>query len=288
LRLSQLWQDFQQVQISVDRLGDILRCPPETQPLASNSLPAVRGAIKFANVDFRYRADGPVVLQGINLEIDEGEVVGIVGPSGSGKSTLTKLIQRLYRPERGHIFIDGIDAAQVDTAWLRRQIGVVLQENLLFNRSIHDNIALASPGLSRNAVIAAARLAGADEFIRDLPLGYDMPVEERGANLSAGQRQRIAIARALVTQPRLLILDEATSALDYESEQIIHANMREMARGRTVIIIAHRLAAVRGCDRIVVIKGGRIVEQGTHEELRERTGGAYAKLWEIQVFNTKE
>ena len=288
LRLSQLWQDFQQVQISVDRLGDILRCPPETQPLACNSLPAVRGAIKFANVDFRYRADGPLVLQGINLEIDEGEVVGIVGPSGSGKSTLTKLIQRLYRPERGHIFIDGIDAAQVDTAWLRRQIGVVLQENLLFNRSIHDNIALASPGLSRNAVIAAARLAGADEFIRDLPLGYDTPVEERGANLSAGQRQRIAIARALVTQPRLLILDEATSALDYESEQIIHTNMREMARGRTVIIIAHRLAAVRGCDRIVVIKGGRIVEQGTHEELRERPGGAYAKLWEIQVYNTKE
>ena len=288
LRLSQLWQDFQQVQISVDRLGDILRCPPETQPLASNSLPAVRGAIRFANVDFRYRSDGPLVLQGINLEISEGEVIGIVGPSGSGKSTLTKLIQRLYRPERGHIFIDGIDAAQVDTAWLRRQIGVVLQENLLFNRSIHDNIALASPGLSRNAVIAAARLAGADEFIRDLPLGYDTPVEERGANLSAGQRQRIAIARALVTQPRLLILDEATSALDYESEQIIHTNMREMARGRTVIIIAHRLAAVRGCDRIVVIKGGRIVEQGTHKELREHTGGAYAKLWEIQVFNTKE
>jgi subfamily B ATP-binding cassette protein HlyB/CyaB len=213
-------------------------------------------------------------------------VIGIVGPSGSGKSTLTKLIQRFYRPERGNILIDGIDAAQVDTAWLRRQIGVVLQENLLFNRSVHDNIALANPGLSRDAVIASARLSGADEFIRDLPLGYDTLIEERGANLSAGQRQRIAIARALVTRPRILILDEATSALDYKSEQIIQANMREIARGRTVIIVAHRLAAVRGCDRIVVIEGGRIVEQGTHLELR-RSAGPYAKLWEIQVCNTE-
>ncbi len=286
LRLSQLWQDFQQVQISLDRLGDILRCPPETPPLACSSLPAVRGAIKFANVDFRYRPDGPLTLQGIDLDIGSGEVIGIVGPSGSGKSTLTKLIQRFYRPERGNILIDGIDAAQVDTAWLRRQIGVVLQENLLFNRSVHDNIALASPGLSRDAVIAAARLAGADEFICDLPLGYDTLIEERGANLSAGQRQRIAIARALVTRPRILILDEATSALDYKSEQIIQTNMREMARGRTVIIVAHRLAAVRGCDRIVVIEGGRIVEQGTHQDLRSGSG-PYAKLWEIQVCNTE-
>ena len=287
LRLSQLWQDLQQVQISVERLGDILRSPTEAQPLASSSLPAARGAIKFANVDFRYRPDGPMILQDINLEIGEGEVTGIVGASGSGKSTLTKLIQRLYRPERGHIFIDGIDAAQVDTAWLRRQIGVVLQENLLFNRSIHDNIALASPGLPRGAVIGAAKLAGADEFIRDLSHGYDTLVEERGANLSAGQRQRIAIAHALVTRPRILILDEATSALDYESEQTIQTNMREMAKGRTVIIIAHRLAAVRGCDRIVVVKDGRIVEQGSHQELRKRAGGAYAKLWDIQVYNSE-
>ena len=287
LRLSQLWQDLQQVQVSVDRLGDILRCPPETQPLAGNSLPAVRGAIKFANVDFRYRPHGPIVLHDINLEIGEGELIGIVGSSGSGKSTLTKLIQRLYRPERGHIFIDGIDAAHVDTAWLRRQIGVVLQENLLFNRSIHDNIALASPGLPRGAVIAAAKLAGAHEFIGDLSHGYDTLVEERGTNLSAGQRQRIAIARALVTRPRILILDEATSALDYESEQTIQANMREMAKDRTVIIIAHRLVAVRGCDRIVVVKDGRIVEQGTHQELRKRPGGAYARLWDIQVYNAE-
>jgi subfamily B ATP-binding cassette protein HlyB/CyaB len=287
LRLSQLWQDLQQVQVSVDRLGDILRYPPEIQPESGNSLPAARGAIKFSNVYFRYRADGRIVLHDINLDIRNGEVIGIVGSSGSGKSTLTKLIQRLYRPERGHIFLDGIDIAHVDAAWLRRQIGVVLQENLLFNRSIHDNIALASPGLSRGTVVAAAKLAGAHEFISDLSQGYDTLVEERGTNLSAGQRQRIAIARALVTRPRILILDEATSALDYESEQLIQANMREIARERTVIIIAHRLVAVRGCDRIVVVKDGRIVEQGTHHELRKRPGGAYAKLWEIQICNSE-
>jgi ATP-binding cassette, subfamily B, bacterial HlyB/CyaB len=283
LRLSQLWQDLQQVQISVDRLGDILRCPPEARPSAGNGLSRIRGEIRLANVDFRYRPDGPAVLQDVNLVINEGDVIGIVGSSGSGKSTLTKLIQRLYRPERGNISIDGVDIAQVDAASLRRQIGVVLQENLLFNRTIHDNIALGGLGLPRSAVVAAAKLAAADEFIRGLSHGYDTMVEERGTNLSAGQRQRIAIARALVMHPRILILDEATSALDYESEQAIRAHMREVARGRTVIVIAHRLAAVRDCNRIVVINSGRIVEQGSHDELCKRTGGAYAKLWDIQL-----
>jgi len=183
--------------------------------------------------------------------------------------------------------LDGIDVGHVDTAWLRRQIGVVLQENLLFNRSIHDNIALANPSLPRGAVIAAAKLAGADEFISKLPLGYDSMIEERGANLSGGQRQRIAIARALVTQPRILILDEATSALDYESEQIIRANMREMTKGRTVIIIAHRLAAVQSCHRIIVVKDGQLVEDGAPNELHKRVGGAYARLHQIQ-FSTSE
>jgi subfamily B ATP-binding cassette protein HlyB/CyaB len=178
--------------------------------------------------------------------------------------------------------IDGLDIAQVDTAWLRRQIGVVLQESTLFNRSIHDNIALAYPGMPRAQVIMVARLAGADEFISKLPLGYDTPIEERGANLSGGQRQRIAIARALATQPRILILDEATSALDYESERIIQRNMKHIVQGRTVIIIAHRLNAVRRCDRIVALDGGRIVEQGTHAELLERSNGLYARLWRLQ------
>jgi subfamily B ATP-binding cassette protein HlyB/CyaB len=283
LRLSQLWQDFQQVQISVQRLGDILNSPTESQRLASAHLPPARGAVKVSGLTFRYRPDASDVLRDVNLEIPAGQVLGIIGPSGSGKSTLTKLLQRLYRPERGQIMIDDVDIGQVDTAWLRRQIGVVLQENVLFNRSIHDNIALANPGMPRGQVIAVARLAGADEFIAKLPLGYDSPIEERGANLSGGQRQRIAIARALATWPRILIFDEATSALDYESERTIQNNMREIVRGRTVIIIAHRLAAVRHCDRIIAIENGTIVEEGTHESLLARANSVYARLWQIQA-----
>ena len=287
LRLSQFWQDFQQVHISVERLGDILNAPPERSSLAYSALPPARGAIRFSNVDFRYQIDGPEILRGISLDIPEGQVLGIVGPSGSGKSTLTKLIQRLYKPDRGQIFLDGIDIAQCDTAWLRRQIGVVLQENMLFNRTIHENIALADPAMSRTLVIAAARIAGADEFISRMPLGYDTMIEERGANLSGGQRQRIAIARAIAIRPRILILDEATSALDYESERIVQANMGSICKGRTVVIIAHRLAAVRDCNRIIAIKDGRIVEDGTHRSLCARPDGFYAKLWRMQVENTQ-
>jgi len=282
LRLSQLWQSFQQVQISVQRLGDILNSPPEAQRLASAHLPPMRGAIKISGLSFRYRPDGTDVLRDINLDIPAGQVVGIIGHSGSGKSTLTKLVQRLYRPDRGQILIDGVDIGQVDTAWLRRQIGVVLQENVLFNRTIHENIALGNPGMQRGQVIAAARLAGADEFIAKLPLGYDTPIEERGANLSGGQRQRIAIARALATQPRILILDEATSALDYESERMIQNNMRRIVHGRTVLIIAHRLAAVRNCDRIIAIENGAIVDEGTHQSLLARPNSLYARLWRMQ------
>ncbi len=282
LRLSQLWQSFQQVQISVQRLGDILNSPPEAQLLASAHLPPMRGAIKISGLSFRYRPDGTDVLRDINLDIPAGQVVGIIGHSGSGKSTLTKLVQRLYRPDRGQILIDGVDIGQVDTAWLRRQIGVVLQENVLFNRTIHENIALGNPGMQRGQVIAAARLAGADEFIAKLPLGYDTPIEERGANLSGGQRQRIAIARALATQPRILILDEATSALDYESERMIQNNMRRIVHGRTVLIIAHRLAAVRNCDRIIAIENGVIVDEGTHQSLLARPNSLYARLWRMQ------
>jgi subfamily B ATP-binding cassette protein HlyB/CyaB len=282
LRLSQLWQDFQPVQISVSRLADILNAPTEPRPSLAISLPAPKGALRFKSVDFRYSPDGQDVLRDIDLTIAPGEVVGIVGPSGSGKSTLTKLIQRFYMPRNGQIFIDGQDAAQLDPAWLRAHIGVVLQENMLFNRTIHDNIALATPGMSRESVIRMARLSGADEFITKLPRGYDTLIEERGANLSGGQRQRLAIARALATNPPILILDEATSALDYESERIILGNMREIVRGRTVVIIAHRLATVRHCNRIVGMQDGRIVEAGTHDELLVRPNGLYAHLWQLQ------
>jgi subfamily B ATP-binding cassette protein HlyB/CyaB len=282
LRLSQLWQDFQQVQVSVARLGDILNSPPEPVPQNLLTLPPLRGAIEFRNVTMRYRPDAADALRSVSLSIKPGEVIGIVGQSGSGKSTLTKLIQRLYSPQSGQVMIDGVDVAQLDPGWLRRQIGVVLQENLLFNRTIHENIALGDPAMSRVAVMQAARLAGADEFIAQLPQGYDTMIEERGANLSGGQRQRIAIARALVVNPRILILDEATSALDYESERIIQDNMRSIVRGRTVVIIAHRLAAVRPCTRIIGMRKGEIVEVGAHEELLARNDGLYSRLWALQ------
>ncbi len=283
LRLSQLWQDFQQVQVSVARLADILNAPPEPRPEVAVSLPKPRGGISFKGVNFRYTADGPEVLRDISLSVRPGEVIGIVGPSGSGKSTLTKLVQRFYIPTRGQVFVDGQDIAQVDPAWLRSNIGVVLQENMLFNRTIHDNICLVNPSMSRGAAMQMARLSGADEFIAKLPKGYDTLIEERGANLSGGQRQRLAIARALATNPPMLILDEATSALDYESERIILANMREIVKGRTVIIIAHRLATVRHCDRIIGMKDGRIVEEGTHDSLLARPNGLYAHLWQLQT-----
>ena len=282
LRLSQLWQDFQQVQVSVARLGDILNSPPESAPQNLLTLPPLRGAIEFRNVTMRYRPDAPDALRNVSLSIAAGEVIGVVGHSGSGKSTLTKLMQRLYSPQAGQVMIDGVDAAQLDPGWLRRQIGVVLQENILFNRTIHENIALGDPAMPRAMVMHAAKLAGADEFIAQLPQGYDTVIEERGANLSGGQRQRIAIARALATNPRILILDEATSALDYDSERIIQENMRAIVRGRTVIIIAHRLAAVRPCSRIVGMRQGEIVEVGSREELLRREGGLYAHLWAMQ------
>ena len=286
LRLVQLWQDFQQAGISVQRLGDILNVKPEPQYAPNRSmLPDLRGRVSFEHVIFRYRPDGPEILKGIDLEIVPGEVVGIVGRSGSGKSTLTKLIQRLYVPQAGRILIDGVDLVMVEPAWLRRNIGVVLQENFLFNRSVRDNIALADPGMPMERVVDAARMAGAHDFILELLEGYDNTVGEHGTNLSGGQRQRIAIARALVTNPRILIFDEATSALDYESERVIQGNMRTICRGRTVFIIAHRLTTVRHCDRIIVLDKGRIVEQGSHDELVNR-GGEYAHLHHLQVGNS--
>jgi subfamily B ATP-binding cassette protein HlyB/CyaB len=283
LRLSQLWQDFQQVRISVDRLGDILNAPPEPEHNPNRaSLPPIAGAINFDKVRFRYRADAPEALRGVSLQIEPGEMLGIVGPSGSGKSTLTKLVQRLYVPEQGRVLVDGTDLALVDPAWLRRQVGVVLQENILFNRSVRENIALSNPTMPMERVIAAAELAGAHEFVLTLSHGYDTMIEERGANLSGGQRQRLAIARALITDPRILILDEATSALDAESEEIIQGNLARIATGRTVLIIAHRLSAVRACNRIITIETGEVTEIGTHDELL-RAGGRYAQLHSKQM-----
>lgn len=283
LRLANLWQDFQQARISVERLGDILNTPTEPrQNINRATLPQIKGFISFEDVIFRYKPDAPEVLRRVNLTVNAGEIIGIVGPSGSGKSTLTKLVQRLYLPESGRVLVDGTDLAMIDTSWLRRQIGVVLQENVLFNRTVRDNIALSDPGMTMERVVAAAKLAGAHDFILELPEGYDTEIGERGNTVSGGQRQRIAIARALVSNPRILIFDEATSALDYESEVAIQKNMRDICKGRTVMIIAHRLSAVRDADRIVTIESGEITEQGTHKELISR-GGRYAKLHALQM-----
>src|SRR5262245_14325777 len=283
LRLAQIWQDFHQARLSVARLGDILNTPAEpTFNPGRATLPAIRGDITFEHVTFRYRVDGPEVLHDVSFHVPAGQIVGIVGPSGSGKSTLAKLAQRLYVPESGRVLVDGVDLAVIDAAWLRRQLGVVLQENVLFNRSVRDNIALADPAMPIEQVIAAAKLAGAHEFILELPESYDTIVGERGSSLSGGQKQRIAIARALVTNPRILIFDEATSALDYESERVIQQNMQEIAKGRTVFIIAHRLSTVRRTDRIITIDAGRVVEDGSHDDLI-KTGGRYASLHRLQA-----
>jgi ATP-binding cassette, subfamily B, bacterial HlyB/CyaB len=283
LRLAQIWQDFHQARLSVARLGDILNTPAEpTFNPGRAALPAIRGDIVFEHVTFRYRVDGPEVLHDVSFNVPAGQIVGIVGPSGSGKSTLAKLVQRLYVPESGRVLVDGVDLAMIDTAWLRRQLGVVLQENVLFNRSVRDNIALADPAMPMEQVIAAATLAGAHEFILGLPEGYDTIVGERGSSLSGGQKQRIAIARALVANPRILIFDEATSALDYETERVIQQNMQEIAKGRTVFIIAHRLSTVRRTDRIITIEAGRVVEDGSHDDLIN-TGGRYASLHRLQA-----
>ncbi len=281
LRLAQLWNDFQQVGISMSRLGDILNAPTEVASQRTR-LPKIAGAIEFDQVSFRYRPDAADVIRQVDLKIAAGEVIGIVGRSGSGKSTLTRLVQRLYVPDRGRVLVDGHDLAVVDAVSLRQQIGVVLQENTLFNRSIRANIALASPALPLETVIEAAKLAGAHEFICELPEGYDTVVGEHGTGLSGGQRQRIAIARALITNPRVLIFDEATSSLDYESEKIIQDNMRRICLGRTALIIAHRLSAVRDAHRIIVIERGQIAEQGSHAELMRVKDGIYAHLYQLQ------
>ncbi|AIF49858.1 peptidase domain-containing ABC transporter [Pelosinus sp. UFO1] len=276
LRLVNMWQYFQQTRVSVDRLGDILN--EDSEPTFNpnrTTLPYIRGEIILDRVTFRYRSDTSEVLRQVSLHIKAGMRVGIVGRSGSGKSTLTKIIQRLYVPESGRVLIDGVDLVQVEPAWLRRQIGVVLQENYLFNGSISQNIATARSEATLEEIQKVAQISGAHEFINELPKAYDTSVGERGAALSGGQRQRIAIARALLPNPSVLIFDEATSALDYESERIIMDNLDSIAEGRTMIMIAHRLSTVRRCDMIVVMECGNIAEIGTHDELLRHQGYYY-------------
>ena len=280
-RLVGLWQSFQQVKLSVDRLGDLMNARSESSGLQLQAVPPLQGRVELQSVCFRYQAEAPLVLQDVSLTLMPGDVVGIVGRSGCGKSTMTKLIQRLYAPEAGRVLLDGHDVAHGDPQHLRRQIGVVLQDSHLFTGTVAENIAVALPGISLERIIAVAKQAGAHEFIVTLPLGYETPVGERGAMLSGGQRQRIAIARALIGNPKILILDEATSALDVESEQAVQANMAEICHGRTVIMIAHRLSTLRLCNRIVVVEGGKLVEQGGWHDLLAQDG-LFARFWAMQ------
>ncbi|MDZ8107982.1 MAG: peptidase domain-containing ABC transporter [Nostoc sp. DedQUE12a] len=276
LRLAQLWQSFQETALSIERLSDIVDTPEEAETDRYNiPLPAITGEVKYENVSFRFGTSGPLQLSNVNLEFAPGKFVGIVGQSGSGKSTMMKLLLRLYETESGRILIDGYDIAKVELYSLRRQIGVVPQETLLFDGSVQENIALTNPDATTEEIIQAAQVACAHEFIMNLPNGYNTRVGERGSALSGGQRQRIAIARSVLQRPKLLVLDEATSALDYPTERQICLNLARAFKGNTVFFITHRLNTVSNADMIVVMDNSRVIEKGSHQELMAAKGHYY-------------
>ncbi|MGA1304001.1 MAG: peptidase domain-containing ABC transporter [Cyanobium sp.] len=278
LRLSSIWQSIQELRVSFERLADVVDTPEESNAAdkANIPLPAIEGKVVFEDVSFSFVPGGAEVLSSINMSVEPGTFVGVVGQSGSGKSTLMKLLPRLYEPSRGRILVDQFDISKVELYSLRRQIGIVPQEPLLFSGTISDNIALTNPDASSDDIVAAARTAAAHDFIMELPAGYSTPVGERGASLSGGQRQRIAIARTLLAKPRLMVMDEATSALDYEAERQVCDNLREAMKQCTVFFITHRLSTIRRADRIVMLHQGALVESGTHDELMALRGRYYA------------
>lgn len=282
LRLATLWQEFQQMRVSLRRLGDILDAPTEAAPNAALSLTRLVGDIGFEDLSFKYRSDGREILRNLSLQVKAGELVGIVGSSGSGKSTLAKLLLRLYVPTRGRVLLDGADLGGINPILIRRQVAVVTQDVVLFSRTVRENIAMGLVDVPFDEVVSAAKMAGADDFIRKLPQGYDTVLGERGSNLSGGQRQRIAIARALVMQPRILILDEATSMLDADTEMQFWKHIRAIAEQRTVIAITHRLSTVLDMDRIIVMEDGEIVESDEPRELLKKRG-RFAELYEMQM-----
>jgi ATP-binding cassette subfamily B protein len=276
LRLTQIWQNFQETALSLERLADIVDTPQEAEQDRQNiPMPLIRGAVKYENISFRFKAHGPLQLYNVNVEFPAGTFVAIVGQSGAGKSTMTKLLSRLYEPEAGRILIDGYDIGKVELYSLRRQVGVVPQDTLLFDGTVQENIALTNPDASTDEIIEAAKVAAAHEFIMSLPNGYNTRVGERGASLSGGQRQRIAIARSVLQKPRILVLDEATSALDYATEQQVCLNLNVAFAGRTVFFITHRLGTIKTADVIVMMDGGTVVEIGNHQQLMEMKGRYY-------------
>lgn len=283
LRLVQLWQEFQQVLLSVDRLGDILNVAPETEPGSGVVLPPLGGKVSFEQVVFRYQSEQKEpVLKGISFTVQPGMFVGIVGRSGSGKSMLSKLMQRLYEPESGSIFIDDFDIKTADIGSLRQQISVVLQEDFLFNASISENITLGAPDITSEQITTAAKLASAHDFIEELAKGYETSIGEPGISLSGGQRQRIALAHLFLSQSRILILDEATSGLDSETEEKVLQNLQKVKGQRTVFMIAHRFVPLKRANLILVLEKGVIVEQGNHEELLQKIG-VYHTLYQRQL-----
>jgi ATP-binding cassette, subfamily B, bacterial HlyB/CyaB len=285
LRLAQIWQNFQETGLSLERLSDIVDTPQEAEIDRNNiPLPAVNGAVKYENVSFRFAASGPLQLSNVTVEFAPGKFVGIVGQSGSGKSTMMKLLLRLYDAESGRILVDGYDIAKVELYSLRRQIGVVPQDTLLFDGTVQENIALTNPDATTEEIIEAAEIAVAHEFIMTLPNGYNTRVGERGSALSGGQRQRIAIARSVLQRPKILVLDEATSALDYPTEKQIGLNLARAFKGNTVFFITHRLNTVSNADTIVVMDNSRMIEQGSHQELMAAKGH-YFYLYQQQEVN---
>ncbi|AZB73019.1 peptidase domain-containing ABC transporter [Synechococcus elongatus] len=287
LRLAQLWQNFQETGLSLERLADIVDTPQESDSDDQGKIPMpmITGKVEVRNLSFRFGEQGPLQLSNVSLEIPAGEFVGIVGQSGSGKSTLMKLLPRLYLPLEGEILIDGYDISKVELYSLRRQIGIVPQDSLLFQGTVEENISLTKPNATTDEIITASKIAGAHDFIMTLPLGYNTRVGERGGALSGGQRQRIAIARTVLQNPQLLILDEATSALDYDTERQVSINLQQHFRGRTVFFITHRLSTVRHADRIIVMDKGAMVEQGSHDELMELRGRYYCLYRQQDALN---
>ena len=275
-----LIHEYQQIALSVRMLGVVMNTPPE--PAGGGVRNALKGGVEFENITFQYGPDLPQVIKNFSLKVNPGETIGFVGRSGSGKTTLTKLLQGLYPVTQGLLKIDGIDIREIDKTHLRRNIGVVLQENYFFSGTVRANISLPKQNASLEEIIYVAKLAGADEFIQKLPRGYDTVLEENAANLSGGQKQRLAIARALLTNPPILIFDEATSALDPESENVIRKNLKAIARGRTVLIVSHRLSIINHADKIIVIDSGVQTECGTHNELLANNG-IYSEFWKQQM-----